>query len=437
MLNIIKTWITEFIIAGLSIVILKVYFDIFFVKNNYKIKTVIVYGIYFIWQLSSLEYTLKPVSLNIIANMFVVSLICIYLYNGKWLQQVFFSVLIVSIWSLMEFIVGYLFVLCDIDYKIPVLLGAFLSKLLVVLFLNALRIFFQNESIKYLAVGNNLILLLISLGSMYVIYNIFTLGIDQDEKTYIIKSLISLLIMFIINVMAYKLYLILAKEKELQKVNAVYVQQIELCNTHNKEKELAMLEFRKARHDIKQHDSVILKMLENKQYNAALDYLRNLTVKDIYNESKISRTDNIVIDSLINAKYVLALDQEIKVEYNIHIPAELPFQNADLSIVIGNLFDNALEASALVEKEQRFIGLYIKYEKPTLIMVISNTYTGNIIRNKYGKILTSKIDSNNHGFGLESVRKTVEKYNGTVIVEEKDRKFWVKVVMIGLEEKLH
>ena len=111
MLNIIESWIFESIIAGLSIVILKVYFDIFFVKNNYKIKTVIIYGIYFIWQLLSLEHTLKPVSLNIIANMFVVSLICIYLYNGKWLQQVFFSVLIVSIWSLMEFIVGYLFML--------------------------------------------------------------------------------------------------------------------------------------------------------------------------------------------------------------------------------------------------------------------------------------------------------------------------------------
>lgn len=47
--------------------------------------------------------------------------------------------------------------------------------------------------------------------------------------------------------------------------------------------------------------------------------------------------------------------------------------------------------------------------------------------------MTNKTDPINHGFGLESVRKVVNKYNGTIMIEEKDDKFILKMVMIGTE----
>lgn len=87
----------------------------------------------------------------------------------------------------------------------------------------------------------------------------------------------------------------------------------------------------------------------------------------------------------------------------------------------------------MIEKDQPFIRYYMKYEKPSLIITVINRYCGKIIRSRDGKIMTNKTDPINHGFGLESVRKVVNKYNGTIMIEEKDDKFILKMVMIGTE----
>ncbi|MFR9276447.1 MAG: hypothetical protein ACLVLC_10495, partial [Finegoldia magna] len=90
----------------------------------------------------------------------------------------------------MEFLTGYIFVLLGIDYMIPVLLGSILSKLMVVFLLLVLKTFFRNEDIKNLPVRYNLILLLVPMGSMYIMYNIFILSMDKGKSTYVEKSIV-------------------------------------------------------------------------------------------------------------------------------------------------------------------------------------------------------------------------------------------------------
>lgn len=433
MFNIIRNLGIDLITSSLSVIILNMYFDIFFKRIEHRIRKIIVWGIYFIWQLFISFHKIEPILLNISISIMVAILICICLYEGVWIPKIVFSVIIVLIWVLMEFLTGYIFVLLGIDYMIPVLLGSILSKLMVVFLLLVLKTFFRNEDIKNLPVRYNLILLLVPMGSMYIMYNIFILSMDKGKSTYVEKSIVSLLIILGINVMIFRLYLFLSREKELQRSNTVYVQQIELCNKHIEEKETAMLEFRKTRHDMKQHYIILMQMLNKHQYAAAVCYLQNLILVEKTNSIEISKTENVVVDSLINAKYVLAIKQGIKFECDIHIPMQLPFKGADLSIVIGNVLDNALEASVLIEKDQPFIRYYMKYEKPSLIITVINRYCGKIIRSRDGKIMTNKTDPINHGFGLESVRKVVNKYNGTIMIEEKDDKFILKMVMIGTE----
>lgn len=239
-----------------------------------------------------------------------------------------------------------------------------------------------------------------------------------------------------LNIIVFKLYINLSKEKELQKYNTVYEQQLELCNQHMREKENVMMNLRNVKHDMKQHFIVVMEMLENNEVQLATEYLGKLVDLDILNNSSISRTDNIVVDSLLNAKYAVAQKAGIKFEANIQIPMQLPFSGADISILLGNIIDNAIEASMDIPERERYIKYYMKFDRNVLIVTVINAFNGVLLRNKNGKIVTNKGDSRNHGIGLESVRKVADKYHGSVVIEEKNKTFIIKVILCDFAKKL-
>ena len=270
---------------------------------------------------------------------------------------------------------------------------------------------------------------MIPIGSMFIVYNIFILSCDINGNQHIKESLTSSLLILAMNIIVFKLYINLSKEKELQKYNTVYEQQLEICNQHMQEKENVMMNLRNARHDMKHHFIVLMEMLENNENQLATEYLGKLVDMDILNSGAISRTDNIVVDSLLNAKYSVALKSNIKFETNIQIPMQLPFSGADISILLGNILDNAIEASMEIEEQDRFIKFYMKFEHNILIITVINAFNGVLLRNKSGKIITKKGDTRNHGIGLESVQKVANKYHGSVVIEEKYNTFIIKVTL--------
>lgn len=425
--------IAELVIVFLSVIILKVYFGVFFENNRTKIWNNVLWVSYIIWQLIVSRANLFPAYVNVFISIFLVGMICISSYAGNFLQKLVFSVLINTLWMLIEFLVGYMFILRGINIYnlIPQFLGSLISKLLTLLLIVGLKGFFKNENIRNLPKKYNMALLLIPIGSMFVVYNIFSLSFDVNNK-HIRSSLTSSLLILLINIVIFKLYLKLSKENELQKYNTIYEQQLELCNRHMREKETIMMDFRNARHDMKQHFIVLIEMLDNNEIELATDYLRKLINMKILSNIGISKTDNIVVDSLINAKYSVALKLGIKLEIDIHIPMQLPFESADLSILLGNIFDNAIEASMLISKEKRCIKYFMKYENNMLIITVVNAFTGKLLKNRNGRIVTNKEDSERHGIGLESVRKVAEKYHGSVVIETRQETFIIKTILCDL-----
>lgn len=369
----------DLLLTLISIVILKIYFETFFEQDKRGIIGEFFWIFYFMWQFILGRTNVLPAYINVMINVFLVSMLCINTYEGGILQKIVFSVLINTIWMLAEFLVGYMFVLCGIHYMVPQFWGSLFSKLFTLFMIICLKKFFQNENVKDLSNKYNITLLLIPIGSMFVVYNTFMLSVDINKKVHIKESLTSLIIILLINIVIFKLYLVMSKEKELEKYNAVYEQQLELCTQHMREKENIMMDFRNARHDIKQHVIVLIEMLDNNQNESAIDYLRKLINIVPLNNLGISRTDNIVVDSLINAKYAIALKEKIKFNVDIHIPMQLPFYSADLSILLGNILDNAIEASLQVTEDNRYIKLFMKFEMNVLIITVVNAYNGKLV----------------------------------------------------------
>ena len=265
----------EIMIIFLSVMILKIYFEIFFERSQRKISSKIFWMIYIIWQIIISQINVLPSYVNILISIVLASLICLSSYEAGALQQIVFSVIINAIWMLAELMVGYVFISSGIDiyYSFPQFIGSLLSKFLTLLLMIVLKKFFKNENVKNLSNKYNIIFLMIPIGSMYVVYNIFILSSAMNNNQHIKESLTSSLLILVINIIIFKLYINVSKEKELQKYNIVYEQQLELCNQHMREKENVMMDIRNARHDMKQHFIVLMELLENNENQSAMDYL--------------------------------------------------------------------------------------------------------------------------------------------------------------------
>ena len=416
--------------AVLSVAILRYYFSIFLKKTYHKYITETVWVLFYLWQII-MQYTVSlPKYLILLINILLVMIISIVTYTGNVLHRICFSVLICAIWTLMEFLTGYIMVLCGVAYYIPQFMGAMISQFFVLLLLIILKNFFSNKIIRELSGKYSVLLLMIPIGSLYVVYNEFMFAVDVDSGKYTRESLIALVIILTINIIIFYLYVQLSKEMELKKYNVLYEQQLELCKRHIEEKEVSMLEFRNARHDMKQHFIALIGMIEKRENDSAVEYLEKLVQSNNLDKLGICRTDNIVIDSLVNAKYSLAKKENIKMNIDIKIPMQINMDYADLSIVVGNILDNAIEANLKIPSEKRFIDLFARVDKNLLIITIINAYDGILIKDKDGNVLSRKLDINNHGWGLISLKRVVEKYQGSYIIEDKEEIFSLKIMIL-------
>lgn len=101
----------------------------------------------------------------------------------------------------------------------------------------------------------------------------------------------------------------------------------------------------------------------------------------------------------------------------------------DLYTLMGNSLDNAIESvEKIADPEKRIISTSIWRRDDFGIIQIRNYFEGNI-EIKDGLPVTSKGDTDNHGFGLRSMRKIVEKYQGTLSVKAEDNRFLLYIVV--------
>lgn len=150
--------------------------------------------------------------------------------------------------------------------------------------------------------------------------------------------------------------------------------------------------------------------------------------------STITNSGNIVIDSLIGYWYVTAKKKGIDFTVNISIPMKMPFKGADICLILGNLLENAVEAAEKVEGK-KYIKIQMKYDKNNLLLFVMNNYKGQLVKIKDKRLKSTKSDAGNHGVGLPSVYRAVDKYHGTVVVDDSvSERFLIRVVLYGGQE---
>lgn len=133
--------------------------------------------------------------------------------------------------------------------------------------------------------------------------------------------------------------------------------------------------------------------------------------------------------SLIGYWYVTAQNKKIIFKTDICIPMIMPFKGADLSLILGYLLENAVEAAEKVE-ENKYINVKMKFDKNNLLLFVDNSYKGKLLKTRDNRLKSTKSDAENHGVGLASVYRAVAKYHGSVVIEDSEPgKFKIRIVL--------
>ena len=171
-------------------------------------------------------------------------------------------------------------------------------------------------------------------------------------------------------------------------------------------------------HDLHNHIEAIYQCLTGGDIQEATRYCEALRtpVREI---SQTVWTGDKAIDYLVSSKIALAEQEHIVTKVNIEYPHNTNIRSVDLTTILGNLLDNALEAAKTAPDSLRFLNLTIRRINAMLIIKVENGY-GKAPTKKGGHLLTSKTDKAFHGWGLKSVQTAAERYDGTINTEYKD-----------------
>lgn len=185
-------------------------------------------------------------------------------------------------------------------------------------------------------------------------------------------------------------------------------------------------------HDTNKHLVYLRECVIQKDYNEAIEYI-DTAINNLSDSYKRINTGHLVIDALVSNAYNNAEIKNIKFKTNIKIDkSKINIERYDLSVVLGNLLDNAIEACIKISNiDDRFIEVNIFTNETALVINILNSAVGN---NLFNKFESDKPDKVMHGYGLNNVNLIAEKYGGSFIAERREAKFEATVVLPFVNE---
>ncbi len=125
------------------------------------------------------------------------------------------------------------------------------------------------------------------------------------------------------------------------------------------------------------------------------------------------KSGNAMADAILSSKMSLAQAHgiDVRVDAHTHIPIKLRISELDLCCVLGNLFDNAIEANDGLPEADCMIRVYMDMKGTQLYISFTNASSGGKQRKVGGRFRTIKSDEG-HGFGLVHIDQIIEAAGG-------------------------
>ena len=187
-------------------------------------------------------------------------------------------------------------------------------------------------------------------------------------------------------------------------------------------------EMRGYKHDFHHHLQALKGQLEAGETDRAIAYIEQLD-KSLQSVDTLLKTGNVTVDAILSAKIAQVKAEGIAVTVEANIPDHLTLTDLELSIIIGNLLDNAIEACREAGDE-KFIRLSIRMKGKMMYFYMLNSAGGKKV--KVGSLFqTGK--SGAHGFGLHRAETILESHGGWVKYNSEDGAFTSEFLVPAVE----
>ena len=185
-------------------------------------------------------------------------------------------------------------------------------------------------------------------------------------------------------------------------------------------------EIRKIKHDSKNAYTAVLAQIKNGKMEEVKKYL-NDTITVLNSSDRIVNTNHPAIDALIQSKLDKCDEKNIKTDFKYFYNEEILVNEIELSVILGNLLDNAIEANEKIQSE-KYINLLISVQNSEINITMENPY-----EQSNEDLKTTKKDRHSHGYGIKSITAIAEKYGGTARFTQSNNTFISYITMLNKE----
>lgn len=391
------------------------FMKLFFQKNiSSKKKMWLCYSLFYV--ITALGHlVIHSRTVNIVTNIVSLWLI-IGCYERKGLKKVLVMFMIYSLNIVCDFLCLHLLSNYSVTKSLDENIAYYTVFLFLICEIITEKVLIKNKGKGYTPYKN--IMVFISVIGIILIY---FAEYGMKNRAFLTASgagilLIELLVFYLYDVLT-EAYRKLEEQSLLEKQILTYSNQLDVL-ARSEEKVAAF------RHDMKNHLADLAgmaKMQKNKEIEA---YIQEMGMY-MENPEEFVSTGNKAIDSLMNYLLGQAKEQLQEVDYEIFIPAELKISAFNMNVILGNLIENAIEASS--QSEDKWLSIRISYEKGMLFMNIRNSFSHELNVQNHRFISTKKEEE--HGIGLQNVEKMVEQYHGTMEITNTKNVFEVDVIL--------
>ena len=376
----IKAMLHAVILTLYNVILIKLYLDAFLECKKWK-QSVIGWGLFMVWEIGRIIQVLPIGSLGIFTHQ-----------SPGW--NLLTNIIVMGAVGLLSLVLG-------------------------------IKYFVKKKSRDIIEHFEGKVLLLFVFAGIILYYSFYRLAYNGrvDGVENVLWLSVSALMLLVLELYIYPIYGKLAEAVWTKRNIRDYRKQIELYKCQRELERTTREEVARIRHDLKQELVYLSHLLRCQEYEKMKKVLDSLYGELQENCCAEGRSGNLALDALLNHLTQETMKYKIELDLHIDVNGAMKLDDTELCALVGNIFDNAVEASKKIA-ENRKIWVHFSYKKGYLYFLVKNRYNGRIQRD--GKIIKSTKEGM-HGFGLLSVRRIVHNYHGNMEISEKDKIFSVKI----------
>lgn len=391
------------------------------------------------WKIELITYVIYESVLLIISCMFNIpimlicaNLLCLFLlqfnYESALRTKALYACVIYGLFSMIEMLLfgaavtsGWHPLLENEDASAVGILAIRIIILIVARYIYLRKE--QSRKSQELPVQYIVALLIIIVGTIYFMFSTIMFYDDTMGYVYIVGcAMLALLINFSVGYIIEGLQKIFELENErmtLEEQTRAYENQNQLIQSSNHR-------IREVKHDINNHLMVIGE-LARKYENEELEAYIGKMISETRDKKLLVNSGNFIFDSLINHK-LKDVEKELQLKIKIEVPQEIKVLSYDITVILGNLIDNALQALDKVNEDKKKLSIQASYIKGNLHIYVDNTYEGELLMED-GMYLTAKAEKEQHGIGLQNIMQSLANYEGCMKITHSNEMFFVAVLI--------